>query len=295
MFRASGSYLDARMIGSTVRLVVQSAPVFNFPPAGGASAPNKAANQKVINAASLSAWLPEYSVTVGSTTTKHAVPCGQVSHPADYTGASMMSIYTLDMDHLADPPAPVSIAADGDTVYASKNSLYITSNPNWYGVAAPVDQTLIHRLDIGGTAEPTYLGSGRIPGRLLSQYSLSEYNGSLRIATTTGEFGAASQSSVYVLTPTRAALAGHIGGLGKGEQLYAVRFLGPLAYVVTFRQTDPLYTLDLSDPKAPKTVGTLKIQGYSDYLHDAGGGRLIGVGQATTNRRAGRRSAGLTL
>ena len=73
--------------------------------------------------------------------------------------------------------------------------------------------------------------------------------------------------------------AGHVDGLGKGERIYSVRFIGTTGYVVTFRQTDPLYTLDLRDPAAPKVVGELKIPGYSAYLHPAGDGRLLGLGQ----------------
>jgi hypothetical protein len=72
---------------------------------------------------------------------------------------------------------------------------------------------------------------------------------------------------------------GSVGGLGKGEQIRSVRFIGDLGYVVTFRQTDPLYTIDLSDPAKPEVAGELKILGYSAYLHPAGPGRLLGVGQ----------------
>jgi uncharacterized secreted protein with C-terminal beta-propeller domain len=75
---------------------------------------------------------------------------------------------------------------------------------------------------------------------------------------------------------------GKVGGLGAGERIYAVRFLGPVGYVVTFRQTDPLYTVDLSDPANPRVTGELKITGFSAYLHDAGSNRLIGVGQEAT-------------
>ena len=84
---------------------------------------------------------------------------------------------------------------------------------------------------------------------------------------------------MYVLSAATLKAVGQVGGLGRGEQIYGVRFLGPLAYLVTFRQTDPLYVLDLRDPKAPTVVGTLQLTGYSDYLHDAGDGRLLGVGQ----------------
>jgi hypothetical protein len=72
---------------------------------------------------------------------------------------------------------------------------------------------------------------------------------------------------------------GMVDGLGEGEQIYAVRFLGTQGYVVTFRQTDPLYVIDLSDPTAPAMTGQLKIPGYSAYLHPVGDGLLLGVGQ----------------
>ncbi|MEO6886418.1 MAG: beta-propeller domain-containing protein, partial [Jatrophihabitantaceae bacterium] len=293
--QASGAYVDARMVGSTVRLVADSAPILNFPPptASTASSPakSKAANQAIIRKAALSAWQPTYTVTTESGTTTNTVPCDQISHPAKYTGASMLTIYTLDLTRLGADPQPATVAADGDTVYASADSLYIASNPDWNGSAA-TQQTEIHRFDISRTTRPTYLGSGSVPGRLLSQYSLSDYVGHLRIATTTGGFGPAQSSSVYILDSATLKITGHVDGLGKGEQLYAVRFIGPLAYVVTFRQTDPLYVVDLHDPAAPKVVGTLKLTGYSDYLHDAGDGRLLGVGQDAS---AAGRVAGLQV
>jgi hypothetical protein len=146
-----------------------------------------------------------------------------------------------------------------------------------------------------------------VPGRLLNQFSLSEHDGYLRVATTTdpgagccrpvtpapGGTGAPAQSesAVTVLAQRgdRLVEVGRVGGLGKGERIYAVRFLGPLGYVVTFRETDPLYTVDLSDPRRPRAAGELKINGYSAYLHPAGEGRLIGVGQDATadGRRTG--------
>ena len=85
---------------------------------------------------------------------------------------------------------------------------------------------------------------------------------------------------------------GSVGGLGRGERIYAVRYIGDTGFVVTFRQVDPLYTLDLSDPKAPRVAGELKVPGYSAYLHPLGDGLLLGVGQdATEQGRADGRAA----
>jgi uncharacterized secreted protein with C-terminal beta-propeller domain len=217
------------------------------------------------------------------------VACDRVSHPADFTGTSMLSIYTLDLANLGADPNPLTVAADGDTVYATTTSLYITSNPQWgccvYGPAVPAaaekQTTEIHRFDITGSASPTYLGSGEVSGRLLSSYSLSDYQGYLRVAVTNGDNE--TSNSVIVLGADSLKVAGHVDGLGKGERIYAVRFLGPTAYVVTFRQTDPLYIVDLSKPTAPKVSGELKLNGVSTYLHDAGDGRILGVGQEITD------------
>src|SRR5207249_4833552 len=100
----------------------------------------------------------------------------------------------------------------------------------------------------------------------------------------------ASSSAVYVLS-TRGPvmrLAGHVTGLGRAERIYSVRFMGPAGYVVTFRQTDPLYTVDMSDPAQPRVRGSVALTGYSAYLHPASDRRLIGIGrQADARGHAG--------
>lgn len=282
-FRPSGSHLDARMVGSTVRLVVSNRPRIEFPYTG-TPRQRLERNRAAVRDAPLSAWLPSYDVTIDGRTTTATVPCRQVRHPADYTGASLLTVYTLDLGRGLGNPQPVSVAADGDTVYATPDSLYVASNPDWYlpDTRRP-KPTELHRFDIRTPGAPHYLGSGTVPGRLLNQYSLSDHDGYLRIAVTTAFDGkSASESAVYVLDADTLTTVGHVDGLGKGERIYAVRFLGDLGYVVTFRQVDPLYVIDLRHPARPRVAGELKITGYSDYLHPVGDGRLLGVGQAAT-------------
>src|SRR5690606_29531157 len=134
---------------------------------------------------------------------------------------------------------------------------------------------------------PRYVAAGTVPGWLLNQYALSEYDGHLRVATTVATDPSnptGTESGVYVLRQSGDDLVtvGSVGGLRRTEQIYAVRFLGPTGYVVTFRQTDPLYTIDLRDPTAPQLVGELRITGYSSYLHPVADDRLLGVGQEAT-------------
>src|SRR5262249_6716994 len=121
---------------------------------------------------------------------------------------------------------------------------------------------------------------------LINQYAMSEWHGFLRVATTSTTqpsptARAVTQSGIYVLEQDGEHLnrKGAVEGLGKGERIYAVRFVGLDGYVVTFKQTDPLYTVDLSDLEHPTVKGELKIPGYSAYLHPADATTLIGVGQ----------------
>jgi uncharacterized secreted protein with C-terminal beta-propeller domain len=319
----NGSYVDARLVGSTVRLVVRSQPDIAFPQwtGRGTQRDQLARNRAAVRKAPLGAWLPRYQVigANGSASTR-SVPCERVSHPVDYTGTSMLTVYSVDLAKGLDDTSPISLAADGDTVYATTSSLYVTSNPRWWitpmvglpmapdqGVAVsptvpklpkpPAEQTEIHRFNITGAGAPRYVASGKVAGRLLNQYSLSDYDGYLRVATTSGNAiadepggqssaSSTSTSSVYVLRADTLAKVGEVDGLGKRQRIYSVRFIGPVGYVVTFQQMDPLYTLDLRDPTAPRVAGQLELTGYSAYLHPAADGRLIGIGQeATTHGR----------
>jgi hypothetical protein len=158
-------------------------------------------------------------------------------------------------------------------------------------VKAPEAATEIFKFDTTTPDRPRFVVGGGVPGYLINQYAMSEWGGHLRVATTTGQPGGgqgqpASESAIYVLEHKGKELRqiGHVGGLGKRERIYAVRFVGPTGYVVTFRQTDPLYTVDIHDPKAPTVKGELKIPGYSAYLHPAGDNRLLGIGQDATDQ-----------
>ena len=126
-------------------------------------------------------------------------------------------------------------------------------------------------------------------GFVLNQFSLSEHDGYLRAASTeepdwwSAPDGAAreSESLVTVLAERGGRLerVGEVDGLGRGERIFAVRFIGARGYVVTFRQTDPLYALDLSDPARPAVRGALKIPGFSSYLHPVDESTLIVTGR----------------
>jgi hypothetical protein len=289
-----GGLVDARQVGSTARVVIRSAPRIRFPQLNDATDKQRTrAMQDIIDGAPLDLWLPRIQVTTNGATRSVSVPCDAISRPASYTGTNLLTILTIDLSapELGDG-APVTLAADGDTVYSNGPALYISSNQMWRlrrgGEVKPDDaRTEIYKFDTSTPQRPRYVAGGGVPGFLINQYAMSEHDGNLRVATTTGQWTGQgrTQSSVYVLAQRDASLRqiGRVDGLGKGERIYAVRFIGAVGYVVTFRQTDPLYTVDLRDPTKPKVTGELKIPGYSAYLHPVGSDRLIGIGQDATS------------
>ncbi|MGH7857121.1 MAG: beta-propeller domain-containing protein, partial [Candidatus Binatia bacterium] len=261
-------------------------------------------NRDVVRKATADQWIPRYTLEArGGRRSGALSSCASTYAPRHVSGFGSITVVTVD------PSDPVpregsTVVGGGDIVYASRDGLYVTTQ-RWgdprpladpaVGVPdiAPVDpgETEIHKFDIRD-AEARYVASGKVRGTLLSQWSMSEHEGFLRVASTAGpSFAAlpeevpASESFVTVLAQRDEVLAevGRVGGLGRGERIYAVRFIGDVGYVVTFRQVDPLYTLDLSDPTRPRVVGELKIPGYSSYLHPVGDGLVLGVGQEATD------------
>lgn len=301
-----GVLLDARQVGSVARIAVRSTPRLLFPQrATGTTADRVRANKRVIDQSTAGDWLPRYETTQGGRTTSGQVPCDRISHPDGYSGTAMLTVLTFDLGRsgLGDGD-PVTVVADGDTVYGTGSSLYIAADQRRSFGAPPartaeVARTRIFKFALSGTGRPRYVAGGTVSGWLINQYAMSEWDGRLRVATTGAGKDldtATMESGVSVLRQRGTALTeeGRVGGLGKGERIYSVRFIGPVGYVVTFRQTDPLYTVDLSDPARPRVTGELKISGYSAYLHPAGEGRLIGVGQEAS-AQGGRQGTQVSL
>jgi len=294
-----GGYIDARQVDAVARVVIRSWPKLQFSYPDGdkiSESEARARNRRVVDRSEIGDWLPSYRLSAGGTRTEgRLVDCAHVSRPASYTGSSMLSVLTLDFGRPLGTGSPIGVVADGDTVYATAESLYIAHRsfralpvePNSLAAVRPAESEVeVHKLDISGAGRPEYAASGSVEGELLNQYALSEHDRHLRVATTTGGGTDRSVSGVTVLAQRgrKLEVVGSVGGLGKGERIQSVRFIGPVGYVVTFRQVDPLYTLDLSDPRRPRVVGELKINGYSAYLHPAGDDRLIGVGQDATSQ-----------
>ena len=296
-----GSYVSARLTGGTARVVLNTPT--EIPVAGPPSqstAPSAGATPARAAKLGIRAFLPATvlrSRISGRTFTRPLVGCSQVRHAVPYSGLDLLTVLSIDLDHGLFNVDRDAVMAGAQVVYASPGSLYVATQRYVTGTietaadVPPGMRTEIHRFDTSQAGHTSYRSSGSVPGYVLNQFALSEYRDRLRVASTEdppwlpgGAQAGTSQSSVSVLAEAdgRLETIGRVGGLGAGERIYAVRFIGDAGYVVTFHQVDPLYTLDLSVPTAPKVVGELQLAGYSAYLHPAGDNLLIGVGQDAT-------------
>ncbi|MFH1751775.1 MAG: beta-propeller domain-containing protein, partial [archaeon] len=202
---------------------------------------------------------------------------------------------TLGSLSMTDPLMTVNkevMAGSGSQVYASKNNLYLAQAQYDYIVRpampligdswGPKEETIIHKFGLSGSETP-YFGSMTAPGSILNQFSMDEFNGFFRIATTIGHVsqkGGGSTNNVYIFDSAR-NLVGSLEDLAPGEKIYSARFMGEKGYIVTFKKVDPLFVIDLSIPSNPRVLGQLKIPGYSDYLHPIDETHLIGIGKDT--------------
>ena len=244
-FTISGSYFNSRMIGNYVYAVVsQPAGVFD---------------ETVV--------LPKvYESTQGSDVEPSSIYYTDVVEPTYFTFTTFVGVDILDD---ARQPTEMTIMMGGaSAMYVSPDNMYVTY-PTW-------DEgqfTSIYRVSIREDSL-VFEAKGSVPGYVLNQYSMDEYSGYFRIATNWR--GETQLNNVYVLDMSL-AVVGKLEGLAKNENLHSVRFMGDKCYLVTFKKTDPLFVIDLSQPTNPQVLGELKIPGYSDYLHPYDETHLIGV------------------
>ncbi len=271
--QVTGNYIGSRLIGNLVYLVTSRTTFIRDP---AIELPVKIVNgqtQKIFSQQIYHSDIPDYSY---SFTTVARVDLGSANPE---TGSETFLIGT------------------SSTIYVSMNDIYLTS-PRW---ACNEQQTVIHRINIEKGIR--YEATGTVPGHILNQFSMDEYNGYFRVATTTyrsqvlrigstapiPSSGVPSgrpimlggqSTNVYVLNRDLRAV-GRVENLASGEQFHSARFMGGRAYLVTFKKTDPLFVIDLQHPTSPRVLGELKVTGYSDYLQPYDETHIIGIGKET--------------
>jgi len=212
-----------------------------------------------------------------------------------YTFTTVVAVNT--QDDTEEPTMKPFLLGATRNMYVSQDNIYITFPglnqltllDQMLGMSG-VEGTEIHRIHIEN-GQVDYQASGQVPGGPLNQFSMDEYNGFFRIATTTGHLSwisseATSRNHVYVLDMDL-NIVGRLEDLAPGERIYSTRFMGDRCYLVTFKKVDPLFVIDLEDPTNPTVLGQLKITGYSDYLHPYDENHIIGIGKETVEAEEG--------
>ncbi|KAI0558105.1 hypothetical protein FGB62_234g08 [Gracilaria domingensis] len=299
--RMQGRYLNSREVNGVARIVMLYKPQFRFRypscllPYGEAATHN----EQIIQNSTQNDWYPSYRLNIegqNDEITDLISTCSNVFSPPSFPGFELLSVVTLPVSGNLRPTGSVSIVSEGDEVYATASSLYVTTTDyrwDFFGFESSIRsgrnfKTSIHKFSLSNRGA-AYVASGDVTGSVLNQFSMHEYNNHFFIATTEGArwWGSRDESSSKVTSFATASnrrlqKVGEAGNLGLGERIYAVRYVKDTAYVVTFRQIDPLYIIDLSNPRSLRATGELKIPGYSAYLHPIVPGRILGVGQDAT-------------
>jgi len=255
----NGQYISSRMIGDYAYVVVNE-PVYE--------------QEDELN-------LPE--ISVGEE--EKEIPAEDIwySNVSDYYYMYTTIIAVNTQNDGQEPTYETILLGASSNLYVSTDNIYLTF-PVWGTDVLGREvwdsqKTSIHRIHIDGQTME-YVASGEVPGMVLNQFSMDEYEDYFRVATTT--HGQTTKNNVYVLNMAL-NITGSLEGLAPGETIYSARFMGERAYLVTFKQVDPLFVIDLSDPRHPEELGYLKVTGYSDYLHPYDENHIIGVGKETTD------------
>jgi hypothetical protein len=224
--------------------------------------------------------------------------CRSFSRPSDSAGRATSTILSFDLSSDELRVDADTIVSNWGTVYASRDRLYLAEFAWdwWWGwsklepgeVFTPA--TNIHAFDVTRPGRARYVGSGRVDGTLFQQFAMDEEDGLLRVAATTRPWRAwsegdeapppASENHIYILEERgrRLDTVGHLGGIAPNESIFAARFLPTEAFIITFEQIDPLFTIDLSNPRRPRLVGELEMPGFSTYLHPIADDRILAIG-----------------
>ena len=264
----SGMYLSSRMIGDYVYLVT------NMPAA-------YYENSELIVA------LPSLCVDGEAKDVEASEVYYSTVHSSYYSYITVVAVNVRSEEE----PSYLSVLAGASTcMYVSKKNMYLASPVFACSFLGGSDKMELHKILLED-GSISYVASGSVPGRVLNQFSMDEYQGYLRVATTTGRVArsferSTSANHIFVLDE-QLRIVGRLENVAPGERIYAARFLGERCYLVTFKKVDPFFVISLEDPLRPEVLGWLKIPGYSDYLHPYGENYVIGIGKETVEAEEG--------
>ncbi|HZW82698.1 MAG TPA: beta-propeller domain-containing protein [Candidatus Deferrimicrobium sp.] len=269
----AGNYLTSRKIGSTLYLIANKyADIYRI------------MNHQPENPEYKDSVLGDKPLTIDYT---------KISYFPDSVEGNYLLIGALDLNSTKEMQVS-SYLGGGQNIYSSPTNLYVAvtqyeklkpapQENSSKALILPEVHTAVYRFNLE-QGEAKLSTKGDIPGTILNQYSMDEAEGYFRIATTNDDRQANTvvpKNNLYILD-SALKMTGKLENLAPGERIYSARFIGNRGYLVTFKTVDPLFVVDLANPKEPKVLGSLKIPGFSTYLHPYSETELIGFGQDTT-------------
>lgn len=279
-----GSYLSSRKIGDALYMVTNkyTYPIYALPAVKEADGTTAAAEHAETVKKLTASFEPLFRDTAISDKPM-TVKLKDIRYFPKPSDSGMLLVGAVDLSQEDEQLQVSAYLGAGGTIYASQKNLYVAQSVYTLNGDQYKQETKFHKFRLDG-GSVTYISAGSVPGQLLNQFSMDEHEGYFRAALTKGDMWASgedgSTNNVYVLNE-KLETVGKLEGLAPGERIYSVRFMGKRAYMVTFRNVDPLFAIDLSNPVKPSVLGQLKIPGYSDYLHPYDENHLIGFGKDT--------------
>lgn len=220
----------------------------------------------------------------GGAASEATLACEAIAHPSVSEGMGFVLVDSFGTDGAA--RATAGLVNNAYLVYASPQNLYLAQpSMGWFFAPTQREETAIYRLALADTGAARFVGLGKVDGSLIGPYAMSEHEGYLRVASTESQFGPGRSESSNHLTVLDARregdlpVVGQLRDLAPGERIQGARLLGPRGYLVTFRQVDPLFGIDLADPTRPRVLSELKLPGFSSYLAPIGDDYLLTVGR----------------
>lgn len=275
-----GDYIDSRRIGDNLYFVTRSYPRYYM---------YGEMDSKTIKPEDM---LPSIVETKAGKTTSRLMSVSDLSYFPDFVEPDYVIVTSVNLENTDKYVTTKAYLGAGEMVYSSMNNLYLSASKYNFDGSSDYDYvppennvtTQIFKFGIN-KGSVAFSAAGEVPGTVLNQFSMDENGDYFRIATTTQSWYSGtneSHNSLFVLDKDMKTV-GKLENLAKGERIYSTRFMGNRAYIVTFKQVDPLFAIDLTEPTNPFVAGELKIPGYSEYLHPYDENHLIGIGHEATS------------
>lgn len=249
--KLDGSYINSRMIGNNLYFISNKTPMYYA----------NATDYEI---------LPSY---IDGVKEKTYIPAENIIYFPKTNNFSYVLIAGVDISKDEEMNVESFFGAWTNKIYASENNLYLPITQNYFW--NETTRNLMYKFSLNDS-KVEFVAKGEFEGYLDSQFSIDEYNGFLRVATTL-EYNEDSSNTLYIFDENLNEVS-KLTDIAKGERIYSVRFMGKVGYIVTFEQVDPLFVVDLSDPYNPEIKGELEMPGYSSYLHPYDETHIIGIG-----------------